>query len=516
MTWYLLAVSLLWLAGVEAIYGHPTPFYAVLRPVFSSYLEPMAMSIILGLLYLTIRPAFAPERQRTFYREWIIWSIWVLTFLVFLYRESSTLSQPFGHASMQLMRILTWHLLATVIFILFYVAGAYSLTHGNWFNKEPSNVFVCCFLLGAVAFSISFACGISMVRDGPVGIVSAFARQHYEVTGDIWAASSVYTLFNKYVEWQPFLSIHGRVHPPGPVLLMRAFSAVFGRSPSALSLATLSFGSLAILPLFAWTCALTNRRVALTSVMLYTVVPAIVLFTATSTDILFMPFTLTTFACFERAIRRHSVTWAIATGLGFATMSLLKYSLLGLGAYFIMVALWRLTAEKQRYKVMATSTIMALTFLSFHGAIRIWSGFELIESMKTAVIYVNHDRYYETIMAPRFSFGWWRMLNPACWFFFAAIPVSVLALWRWFRPVVDTKIIFLLLGLNTLIQSILYLGHGEGERSALYIFPFLVLPAAHAIDELGRVNQSIAPLGATVAFCALQCWLTECFLYTYW
>ncbi|MBI2434612.1 MAG: hypothetical protein HYV26_17285, partial [Candidatus Hydrogenedentes bacterium] len=34
MIWYLGGVLLLWLLGLEGIYGHPTPFYAAYAPAF--------------------------------------------------------------------------------------------------------------------------------------------------------------------------------------------------------------------------------------------------------------------------------------------------------------------------------------------------------------------------------------------------------------------------------------------------------------------------------------------------
>ena len=61
-----------------------------------------------------------------------------------------------------------------------------------------------------------------------------------------------------------------------------------------------------------------------------------------------------------------------------------------------------------------------------------------------------------------------------------------------------------------------YLGAGEGERSALYAFPFLVLPAALRLKRHCAAEDSLAPLGVTLGFLALQCWLTETVFYTYW
>jgi hypothetical protein len=100
--------------------------------------------------------------------------------------------------------------------------------------------------------------------------------------------------------------------------------------------------------------------------------------------------------------------------------------------------------------------------------------------------------------------------------YFAGIPVSVLFLRRVLKPEADTRTLFLIFGATLVVLDVLYLARGEGERSAMYIIPFLVIPAAHVLDCIGRRTHSIAPLAATVCFMAAQCWLTEVMLYTYW
>jgi hypothetical protein len=70
--------------------------------------------------------------------------------------------------------------------------------------------------------------------------------------------------------------------------------------------------------------------------------------------------------------------------------------------------------------------------------------------------------------------------------------------------------------LTLAVLSFTYLGRGEGERSAMYILPFVALPAAHLIDQIGRMTRSFAPLAVTAAFLGLQCWAIESVLYTFW
>jgi hypothetical protein len=64
--------------------------------------------------------------------------------------------------------------------------------------------------------------------------------------------------------------------------------------------------------------------------------------------------------------------------------------------------------------------------------------------------------------------------------------------------------------------DILYLARGEGERSAMYVMPFLALPAAHMLDEICAAARSWRPVTLTLALLGLQCIAIEAVLYTYW
>ena len=54
----------------------------------------------------------------------------------------------------------------------------------------------------------------------------------------------------------------------------------------------------------------------------------------------------------------------------------------------------------------------------------------------------------------------WTFLNPACWFFFAGIPVSLLFLHRLRYPEPDTRALFLIFAMTLVMLNLLYLARG--------------------------------------------------------
>jgi hypothetical protein len=102
------------------------------------------------------------------------------------------------------------------------------------------------------------------------------------------------------------------------------------------------------------------------------------------------------------------------------------------------------------------------------------------------------------------------------WFYFAGIPVSLLYIRRIIKPDANTRRLFYALAAAAFVVAMLYLGRGEGERSAMYLMPLLVIPAAHMMDEAARRARSITPLLTAAAFLAAQCWFTETIFYTFW
>jgi len=530
--WYLAGMFFLWALGFESIYGHPTAFYALYAPAFDTFVVSGGMAIVLAGTYLLFSQAYLQRSPRRMAMLGTICAAGLIVITVMVFREGRREGRPMPEHLAHGGSLLFAHLLAAGLFFLFLGVVIRLLERSSWYRSgpDPSNASseerpayppgpapIGVLLCGLVIFAVLFAGAIAMIRGGFEGIAQAYRRETYEYIGDIGKAASIRALFTRYLEIQPYLSLHARAAPPGPIALLWLFSFVVGRSAKALSLATLAFGALAVVPLYFWVREITSHRAALASCLIYVLIPSIVLFSATCAEILFMPFLLATLFFFDRALRRGGIGYALAAGVGYGVLSLLKFTLLGVGAYFALAGLWMLGKRGYRRNVFQTAGLMLAGFLALHLGVRWWSGFDIAACFWTAKAHFDLDQHHLDQITPRLP-GWtYRLLNPVTWFYFAGIPVSVLGLWRWRCPAADgTKGLFLVILGTLIVLDLLYLGRGEGERSALYIFPFMAVPAAHLLEELGQKARSITPLAATLSFLALQSWLTEAYFYTYW
>jgi hypothetical protein len=513
----------LWALGIEGIYGHPTPFYAQWRPIFLSPSFPLALACA-GALFWASRATLPLHWQNSglqllFAILGAIFTIQWLFELTLLFRTDTAL------AGKHLSPIL-WTFLPVAV----ACTGAWSLRQ---FVLRPASQAIPLddapppiirsrrdlrrLLVALYLFALAFSLATAMMRGGPQGIADAYSRTTYEYIGDIGKTSGIPAFWNRYNEIHPYLSMHSKVHPPGPVTLLWLFSWIAGNGALTLSLMTAAFGALAVVPLYFWARECLGERPALFAALLYPLVPAITLFTATSADILFMPFTLTTLSCFERAIRRGSAPWALGAGIGYAAMTLLSFSLIGIGAWFALVALWQLLARGGLQRVAKTAAIMTATLLTLHTAVWLGTGFDIIACFRLAHAQFWLDQHHLDELTPRLPQWTYKLLNPLCWVYFAGLPLTILG-WRALRTKENPELrrFATLATLMLLALDFLYLARGEGERSAMYVFPFFVLPAAAMLDHSTRATRNFDPLWTTLAFLTFQTLLTEAFFYTYW
>lgn len=513
--WYWLLTVVMWQVGIEAIYQHPTPFYALPIPAFSSALTPLTMVLLFGLSILACREGLfglsSPLSAR-------LTAVLAVLGVVAAYAYALAISSlPALETLGAVWAELRWHLLAAAVFAGAFIGWKLYLDRCGWFAGELDARSVLYALLALFGFLIVFSCAVAMIRGGTEGIAFAYSRKTYEYVGDIGSGGSIRGLFRDYVELHPYLSMHSKVHPPGPVALLWVFSGFLGPDSLVLSIATVVFGSLAIFPLYGWVRDMTgSQRTGLTCCALYALVPSIVLFTATSADILFMPFTLGTLFLFWRAIHRKSIVYALAAGLGYGLMSLLSFSLIGVGAFFGLVGLWRLASREYRVAVVQTAVLMVAVLVGLHALVWWWSGFDVTACFTAAKGQFDLDQFHLDAMTPRYPAWTFKFWNLLCWIFFAGAPVTVLLVWRLARSPKGFRAVCWICAAMILILDALYLARGEGERSAMYVFPFFVIPAGHLLDELATEARSLAPLAVALIFLALQTWAIETYLFTYW
>jgi hypothetical protein len=511
---YCFAVLTLWVLGIEALFEHPTPFYGYFSGNFGNRFSFFALATLLALCALVLQRTLFPQgktRRGTISALVFCGICFVLSCLSLVSREQSALEiAATGWATLRL------HLLVIVVFTSGFGLLFSLFEFMAWPEKELSFKGARWFIVGLYLFCILFTASMAMTRSGKRGISQSYERPTTEYIADVGKGLTIRGLFRDYNQMHPFLSIHSKVHPPGPIAVLWVLSYAAGREPFGLALATIVFGSLAVFPFFALAKDVAGQRAAIIASLCFALMPSIVLFTATSADVLFMPFTVTTLLLFWRAIHRNSISYALAAGVGYALCSLMTFSLLALGGFFAFAGLWRLASREYRIAVVKTAVFMLLAFGLMHVAVRLWSGFDVVECFRLSKAQFDADQIEVDRVHPRFP-GWlFRFINPLCFIYFAGIPMTLLFFSNLFRPAPNQKSIMIVLAGTLFVLNLLYIARGEGERSAMYIMPFIALGAGLGLDHIvGRV-KNLAPLAATLSFLAFQCWLTETILYTYW
>lgn len=510
--WYLALVAALWVLGVESIYAHPTPFYALPIPSYSILAAPAAA----GVLWLIGIYVWASRgRMRRDTRLWLSLALGLVVGAAGFSFLSAAAETGAGAALNAFWEDLRWHLLAGGVFAAGFVLIAWAWPR---LSEEPDRRQTMWLLLGLVTFAAAFAFAVAMVRGGLDGVTQTYERYTYEYIGDIGKTRTIPQLFTRYNELHQMLTMHSKVHPPGPIVILWLMSYVFTQEPLGLSIATVLFGSLTLIPLYWLTRDLAGGRPALVTAALFAVVPGFTLFNAVSADVTFLPFTVGTLWLFWRAIDRGSAGYAVAAGIGYACMSLISFSLIGIGAFFGFVGLWKLFDPDRRWNVFKTAAIMVVALAAIHGALWYTTGYDIVENFHNAKAQFDEDQHQLDQISPRYPAWTFRIWNPLCWFFYAGIPVSVLFI----RTLLNRGssglapgVVWVVL-LTLLVLNLLYLGRGEGERSAMYLYPFITIPAGAYLARVCLERRSYAPFLATLIFVAMQTWAVETFLYTYW
>jgi len=448
---------------------------------------------------------------------WFLLVVW-LCWLVGIEPIYSELTPFYGRVlpSFQ-MHSFKWVIPPVLLAGLFYLILGSFLKDKDWevwgSSTKSQWAFLGCLVIGLALFAAS----VAMIRGGLDGITQAYDRQANEYIIDIGKSPSIRQFFGDYESLHPMLSMHSKVHPPGPIVILWLMSFVtISSAPLPLSILTIFFGSLSVIPLYFWVKDMFSAQTAVVTSLLYSAIPTIVLFSATSADITFMPFTITTLFLFWRAITRSSIRYGIAAGIGYGLMSIISFSLLAVGIFFGLVGLWKMKSPETRGAVIQTAISMVVALGAFHIALYLWSGMNIFHVFELSKTQFDTDQMHLDRLDPRYPAWMFKFFNPMCWFFFAGIPVSVLFFRQVFKKGDGQFPWLFIFGGTLFVLNLLYLARGEGERSAMYVMPFLVIPAGFWLTERIRNGGSFNVFWVTWGFLVVQCCLTEIVLYTWW
>lgn len=517
---FLAGVLLLHRLNLQAIAGHATPFYAFLRPLHESW------TIVLALLPFITVPALV--MRRVLCGRWGMNWGWGIAVALSLIAPCAFVAEVYfartGGDDYSLTRAL--FIAATVIArdlqpvfvaevaIFMGLLGFRFLRTGD---RSPSVPFIAIFLVGAMTGLFFFSGAIAELRWSPDGLTDGITKAYHRLTqeyiADIGRGGSIRGFMEQFIELHPTLSHHHRVHPPGPTVLLWLLSFLVGTDPLSLSLATMAGATLSFIPCYLWARELGGPRMGLVACAILAFSPGIVAFTATSADMLFMPFTLTTLFLFERAVRRGSWFAAAGAGVFYALAGFCSFNLLCIGFYFGLVGVWELRDHEGRLPIIRTAVLMLGGFIGTFVLMYLWSGFNMVECFLTCL---EEQRYDLSNQTDRWPDLWWRLFHPLSVIYYVGIPVSVLCVQRLWKPDAIQHPTFVMMVLTFVFLNAVVPARGEMERTGLYMYPLLIGPAAHLLTTRWQQIRSEAPLAVAVGFLAFQCWVTEYLFWTYW
>jgi hypothetical protein len=272
------------------------------------------------------------------------------------------------------------------------------------------------------------------------------------------------------------LSVHSTTHPPGAPLFVWFLSKLTGGSVLGVAVLIALIGALGVLPTYAIARELAGERTARVAAVLFACSPGVLIFSATSLDIVFLTAAGVALAALVRAPRSDG--WAVATGILTALATCLTWGALLVGLVGIGLGLISLGSVPigtlVRRGLLAAAGLVATAI-----AVRILTGIDLVADFGPTRIrqeaYLTYDR----------SYGYWLIANIVA--FLVAVGIAHAALlvavtrdrWRERKFGMETVIWATLLILSSVGQF-----KGETDHNWLFLLPLVVAVCAEATDRV--------------------------------
>jgi hypothetical protein len=279
------------------------------------------------------------------------------------------------------------------------------------------------------------------------------------------------------------LPTHVTTHPPGGALFLWVLSELTGGSVLAVSLLVTLIGGLGVLPTYAIAREICGEDAARTAALLFACSPGVIIFSATSMDVVFMTVVAAAGAAVVRAPR--SAAWALAAGTGTAVALCFTWGALGLGVVGVGVGLI-VVRDGMAFRVVATRGLLAVAGLVGTGlAIGLLTGIDLVGSYGP-----TYDRQTHYLTYQR-SAVYWLVGNVVAFLISAGIAQTSLLVaetkrrWRERRPGFET-VVWAALVASTLTMAF----KGETDHNWLFWVPFLAVAAAPAATSVGDLRSA--------------------------
>jgi hypothetical protein len=269
---------------------------------------------------------------------------------------------------------------AAVLFLLlaaFVAAIAPRLLDERWSEARFGGALL--------ALALALPLALFLVREGPDRLGMQFLiYPGEEYFDDARRITDLGGFIRHYPELAPYLSLHGRVHPPGFAVFLFAAARALGPSPLAAGVAVLAAFAAGVLLTWRACAALMERRQARLAALLLLATPSLLDFACTSMDIVFFAaagaVSWATFVSLSDRGRWWHAVLAGATGYLAAFCSFSAAPVALFVAVFAAARSW-LTGTR---RPLLQLTVGFAAFMAAHLLVRFATGFDLRASFDVA------------------------------------------------------------------------------------------------------------------------------------
>jgi methylthioxylose transferase len=296
-----------------------------------------------------------------------------------------------------------------------------------------------------------------------------------------------------------FLPLHVTTHPPGAPIFLWLISRATGGGVLSVVLIVMLIGALGVVPTYLSARELYDDRTARVAAVLFASNPGVLVYTATSMDVVFMTAVVASFAAVVRAPR--STAWAFAAGAAAALASTLSWAALALGPLGVGVGLLALRDGVPWRPVVVRGVVALVAFAACVVAIRLSTGIDLLGAYGSTMD--RHTAY----LTYRRSYPYWLVGNVVALLITSGVATAALVVartsdrWRARRPGIETVVLA-----TIALSSVLGVFRGETDHNWLFFVPLLVVSAAPAVADV----RPVAAAGT------VQATATEILFYTGW
>ena len=292
---------------------------------------------------------------------------------------------------------------------------------------------------------------------------------------------------------QHLLPLHVTTHPPGAPMFLWLLSRLVGGSVLGVSLLVALIGALGVVPTYLLAREVYGESAARAAAVLFACSPGVLVYAATSMDVVFMTAIAVALAAVVRAPR--STAWSIVAGALAAVALCLTWAAFALGVVGIGVGILALSRGAARGDVIRRGALAIAAFAATALLIRLVTGIDLV-----AAYGVTMDRQTHYLTYHR-SYGYWMVGNVVAFLITAGLAQTALFVagtrdrWRARRPGLET-----VLWITLVLASGLGVFKGETDHSWLFFLPLLVAVAGERAARLrGPATAGLAQAIATEA-----------------